>query len=219
MLCSPEETWSSPPEARQRVVDAAFGYRCIARGGPTVTSSLDPADEGGVGPVSRSRTVSSWSDLIVQLNRGRRCPIVLMADVEPAVRPWGAAPALLQEDLTLLSNWLCSEIPYLSTVAWVSNAPLRSLDWKIGKTSCHVIGRARKPLRRSVESLVRDIDPCDLVVIGDQWWTDGLLAVRLRCGFALWTTLPPDIPPWPALQYRMAIRPVRTFILHHTQPI
>jgi predicted HAD superfamily phosphohydrolase YqeG len=145
-------------------------------------------------------------------------PLTLISDVEPAVASWRSSIADINVQLNGATEALRKSVPRLGRIIWISNSDLRGIVAPRGATiQVSVVASARKPFVRGLANLIGDAAATAyLVVVGDQWWTDGLLAARLRCQFILWEATCCGMPIWPRFQLATAVRPLRAFVSRKT---
>ena len=122
-------------------------------------------------------------------------PHTVLIDLEPGVVPWESPLDRVQPAVSSLEEML-------------DGLPVRHIGFLVSNTrrclggtafGFPLLTRARKPWtsRHLVPEPGRDLP---VVVVGDQWLTDGLLAFRWRGQFVRLTARAADAPWWPRLQ-------------------
>ena len=134
----------------------------------------------------------SWVGAIPQ-------PHLIVIDVEPGVIGWHASPGDRNRELVRVNALLTDAghaVWFVSNGSFAVDVPL----------DVRVTTHARKPWT-SIQRRPPDCAHMPCVVIGDQVWTDGLLAFRLG-GILLLIDLPEEgVPPWPRWQRRLSWTP------------
>lgn len=161
-----------------------------------------PASMGGLMeqvPVVRCLSMDDAIARVIALKQ----PHLLIVDIEPGVANWNADAEQRNREIVRVHDAL-SRAGH--TVWFVSNGSF-TVDTSSG---VRVTTRARKPWT-SIHKRPAGAAGLPCVVIGDQVWTDGLLAYRLRAGFLMIDLPREGVPLWPRLQRRFSWTPPAMF--------
>lgn len=159
----------------------------------------------GMGESMRRVPIERCRDFDEALNRVVRLPEphLIVLDIEPGVAAWNADAGV--RDLAI--SQLDERLSEAGHVVWfVSNG-----RFAVGVTrSVRVTTRARKPWT-SLSRRPPDTDALPRLVIGDQVWTDGVLAYRMGARFILIDLPQQGVPVWPRWQRRLSWAPYLLF--------
>jgi hypothetical protein len=150
----------------------------------------------------RSYTVvASWPELAADLAR-HELPDLIIADVDPAVAGWGADPASLRSGFDTAERAL-QEVTSDCVLVWATNSTrladaLGPPPHRTGGGHRLLLG-AKKPFMGRIGRELDALRYRRTVVVGDQWFIDGLLARRLHARFILWNNTVSS-PAWAKLQ-------------------
>ena len=164
-------------------------------------------------PRRRSYTVvRDWAELAADVATHTPARL-LLADADPAVAGWGADVNALFQGFARIETPLLELLSPDALLVWATNST--RIEGGLGAPPhCTPGGNrlligARKP-RLSVlrRELGRTLEFHPVVVVGDQWLIDGLLAWRLGARFVLWKDARPS-PWWAKLQFAAGLVLVR----------
>lgn len=147
--------------------------------------------------------VHDWATLVADVTAHEPATL-LLADVDPAVAGWHVDAAALREGFARIESVLLDALSEDGGLVWTTNTT--RVAGQLGNAP-HItqagnrllLGAGKPRLRRLRRELAGLLWRPDLVVIGDQWLIDGLLAWRLNARFVLWTERRPS-PWWATLQ-------------------
>jgi hypothetical protein len=147
--------------------------------------------------------VHNWAELAADLLAHAPAEL-LLSDVDPAVAGWGADAHALYRGFARVEFLIRDLLPHDAQLVWTTNTT--RIAGQLGDPPHHtpafsrLLLGARKPrlsvLRRELPALRHRQH---VVVVGDQWLIDGLLAWRLGARFVLWKDSRPS-PWWAKLQ-------------------
>ena len=127
-------------------------------------------------------------------------PTLLVVDIEPGVIAWNSDAGMRKREILRVN----AQLKHAGHEVWfVSNGSFKLDDIQ---SDVRVTTRAHKPWT-SMRRLPSGSAELPRVVIGDQVWTDGLLACRLGATFMLIDLPREGVPLWPRWQRRLSWTP------------
>jgi hypothetical protein len=159
--------------------------------------------------------VHGWADLIHDL-ADHQPPRLVIADVDPAVSGWGADADAMYDSFRRIEHPLTDALPSDCAVVWATNTT--RVAGQLGSAPHHtpaghrlVLGAGKPRLSELHLALGPAMFGPGVVVVGDQWLIDGVLARRLGARFILWDDYRRRPPLWTKLQLLAGIVTVRPF--------
>ena len=122
-------------------------------------------------------------------------PASLVMDVEPLVVSWNSPPSRVNDAMLLISNEIRRNVGSVQAIVFATNSRRFRAVLREDPSPVVLVQRAGKPWRRKYAQHL----PRPMVVIGDQIFTDGLLAVRLGASF-VHVDAGVTMPAWPRVQ-------------------